>query len=276
MIKRVHRRPVLCSHSKETSSLFRSVRVRNEADETSFPEKICLKVKGRVVELTKDGWDSQNIVSILQDMGLSFTRAYGYGYYCADKACYNFLCKALKKDDKAQKAVDAGKPITKASFIKGLDVVVYVMNKMLQNGDAHIKIGESRMHRFENLSVEDDAVEVSLENIIDDSCQEIFGSYDVEYKLDSDLTRWTYTIETGSSSRDKRIFSLDVLESGLSGRSIAVYDVELEEIIDDDFEPIKSKEFKCIWTGDWEDDMRSLCSNVVNWALDILDRECVK
>ena len=228
MIKRVHRRPVLCSPRKETRSLFRSTRVRNEANETEFPEKICLKVKGQIVELTKEGWDSQNIVSILQDMGLSFTRSYGYGYYCADKTCYNFLCKALKKDDKAQRAVDAGKPITKASFIKGLDVVVYVMNKMLQNGDAHIKIGESRMRRFENLSVEDDAVEVSLENIIDDSCQEIFGSYDVEYQLDSDLTRWTYTIETGSSSRDNRIFSLDVRESGLSGRSIAVYDAELD------------------------------------------------
>lgn len=276
MIKRVHRRPVFHSPRKETRSLFRSTNVRNEADETAFPEKICLKVKGRIVELTKDGWDSQDLVSILQDMGLSFTRAYGYGYYCADKTCYNFLCKALKKDDKAQKAVDAGKPITKASFIKGMDVVVYVMNKMLQSGNAHIKIGESRMRRFENLSVEDDAVEVSLEDIIDDSCQ-IFRPYAVEYQLDSDLNRWTYTIETGLRYPNNRIFSLDVQElSLLSDRSVAVYDVELGEITGVDFEPIKSKEFKCALSGDWKYDMRSLCSSIVNWARDILDKECGK
>lgn len=74
MIKRVHRRSVFCSPRKETRILFRSTNVRNEADETSFPEKIFLKVKGHIVELTKDGWDSQDLVSILKDMGLSFTR----------------------------------------------------------------------------------------------------------------------------------------------------------------------------------------------------------
>lgn len=58
MIRRVHRRPVLRFPRKETRSLLRSTKIRNEADEIAFPEKICLKVKGRVVELTKDGWDS--------------------------------------------------------------------------------------------------------------------------------------------------------------------------------------------------------------------------
>lgn len=129
------------------------------------------------------------------------------------------------------------------------------------------------MRRFEELTVEDDAVEVSLETIIDDSCQAIYGSYDVSYQLDSDLTRWTYTIETDSGARDNRMFSLDVRESGLSGRATAVYNVELEEIVEGDFEPIEDKEFRCTLSGDWEDDMRSLCSDIVNWALDFIDKE---
>lgn len=247
--------------------------IRNEAEERKFPDKVCLKVKGQIVELTEAAWDSQDIVSILQDMGLSFTRAYGYGFYCADQKCYRFFCQALKRDDKAQKSVEAGKPITKASFIKALDVVAYVMNDALKKGNAHIKIGESRKRRFEDLSVEDDAVEVSLDNIIDDSCQEIADSYDVEYQLDSDLTRWTYTIETDSGSKDNRVFSLEVRESRLSGRATAVYDVELEEISDDEYKSISDDEFRITWTGDWEDDMRSLCSKIVNWALNILDKK---
>lgn len=124
--------------------------VRNETEERTFPDKVCLKVKGQIVELTEATWSSQNIVSILQDMGLSFTRAYGYGFYCSDPNCYRFLCKALNRDDKAQKAVAAGKPITKASFINALDVVAYFMNDALKKGDADIKIGESRKLRFES------------------------------------------------------------------------------------------------------------------------------
>ncbi len=250
--------------------------LRNEAEERKFPDKVCLKVKGQIVELTEAAWDSQDIVSILQDMGISFTRAYGYGFYCADPKCYRFFCQALNRDDKAQKSVEAGKPITKASFIKALDVVAYVMNDALKKGDAHIKIGESRKRRFEDLSVEDDAVEVSLDDIIADSCQEIADSYDVEYQLDSDLTRWTYTIETDSGSKDNRVFSLDVRESGLSGRATAIYDVELEEIVDGDYEAIKDKEFRCTWTGDWEDDMRGLCSDIVNWALYFINKKTKK
>jgi len=258
---------------KEKRMIIRN-RVRlYEAEERTFPDKVLIKVKGQIVELTEAGWDQQEIVQMLQDMGLSFTRAYGYGFYCADKRCYRFLCQALKKDDKAQKAIDAGKPITKASLIKGLDLVAYATNQLLKKGDAHVKVGESRMRRFEELTVEDDAVEVSLETIIDDSCQEIYGSYDVSYQLDSDLTRWTYTIETDSGAKDNRMFSLDVRESGLSGRATAVYNVELEEIVDGDFESIEDKEFRCTWSGDWEDDMRSLCSDIVNWALDLIDKE---
>ena len=244
-----------------------------EADERTFPDKVLIKVKGQIVELTEDGWDQQEIVQMLQDMGISFTRAYGYGFYCADKRCYRFLCQALKKDDKAQKAIDAGKPITKASLIKGLDFVAYAMNQSLKKGDAQVKIGESRGRRFEELTVEDDVVEISLEDIIDDSCQAIDGSYDVSYRLDSDLTRWTYTIETDSGSKDNRIFTLDVWESGLSGRATAVYEVELEEIVDGDSESIEDEEFRCTWSGDWEYDMGSLCLDIVNWALNLIDKE---
>lgn len=244
-----------------------------EAEEHTFPDKVLIKVKGQTVELTEDGWDQQEIVQMLQDMGISFTRAYGYGFYCADKRCYRFLCQALKKDDKAQKAIDAGKPITKASLIKGLDFVAYAMNQALKKGDARVKVGESRGRRFEELTVEDDVVEISLEDIINDSCQMIYGSYDVSYQLDSDLTRWTYTIETDSGSKDNRIFTLDVQESGLSGRATAVYEVELGEIVDGDFESIEDEEFRCTWSGDWEDDMGSLCSDIVNWALNLIDKE---
>ena len=244
-----------------------------EAEERTFPDKVLIKVKGQIVELTEAGWDQQKIVQMLQDMGLSLTRAYGYGFYCADKRCYRFLCQALKKDDKAQKAIDAGKPVTKASLIKGLDFVAYAVNQVLKKGDAHVKVGESRGRRFEELTVEDDVVEISLEDIIDDLCQAIYGSYDVSYQLDSDLTRWTYTIETDSGAKDNRIFTLDVMESGLSGRATAVYEVELEEIVDGDSESIEDKEFRCTWSGDWEDDMSNLCSNIMNWALDLIDRE---
>lgn len=255
------------------SRIFRNRWRRYEAEEHTFPDKVLIKVKGQIVELTEDGWDQQEIVQMLQDMGLSFTRAYGYGFYCADKRCYRFLCQALKKDDKAQKAIDAGKPITKASLIKGLDFVAYAMNQALKKGDAHVKVGESRGRRFEELTVEDDVVEISLEDIINDSCQMIYGSYDVSYQLDSDLTRWTYTIETDSGSKDNRIFTLDVQESGLSGRATAVYEVELGEIVDGDFESIEDEEFRCTWSGDWEDDMGSLCSDIVNWALNLIDKE---
>ena len=255
------------------SRIFRNRGRRYEADERTFPDKVLIKVKGQIVELTEDGWDQQEIVQMLQDMGISFTRAYGYGFYCADKRCYRFLCQALKKDDKAQKAIDAGKPITKASLIKGLDFVAYAMNQSLKKGDAHVKIGESRGRRFEELTVEDDVVEISLEDIIDESCQAIYGSYDVSYRLDSDLTRWTYTIETDSGSKDNRIFTLDVWESGLSGRATAVYEVELEEIVDGDSESIEDEEFRCTWSGDWEYDMGSLCSDIVYWALNLIDKE---
>ena len=255
------------------SRIIRNRGRRYEADERTFPDKVLIKVKGQIVELTEDGWDQQEIVQVLQDMGISFTRAYGYGFYCADKRCYRFLCQALKKDDKAQKAIDAGKPITKASLVKGLDFVAYAMNQSLKKGDAHVKIGESRGRRFEELTVEDDVVEISLEDIIDGSCQAIYGSYDVSYQLDSDLTRWTYHIETDSGSKDSRIFTLDVVESGLSGRATVVYKVELGEIVDGDFESIEDEEFRCTWSGDWEDDMRSLCSDIVNWALGIINKE---
>ena len=255
------------------SRIIRNRGRRYEADERTFPDKVLIKVKGQIVELTEDGWDQQEIVQVLQDMGISFTRAYGYGFYCADKRCYRFLCQALKKDDKAQKAIDAGKPITKASLVKGLDFVAYAMNQSLKKGDAHVKIGESRGRRFEELTVEDDVVEISLEDIIDDSCQEIYGSYDVSYRLDSDLTRWTYTIETDSGAKDNRVFTLDVWESGLSGRATAVYEAELEEIVDGDSESIEDEEFRCTWSGDWEDDMRGLCSDIVNWALNLIDKE---
>ena len=255
------------------SRIIRNRGRRYEADERTFPDKVLIKVKGQIVELTEDGWDQQEIVQMLQDMGISFTRAYGYGFYCADKRCYRFLCQALKKDDKAQKAIDAGKPITKASLIKGLDFVAYAMNQSLKKGDAHVKIGESRGRRFEELTVEDDVVEISLEDIIDESCQAIYGSYDVSYRLDSDLTRWTYTIETDSGSKDNRIFTLDVWESGLSGRATAVYEVELEEIVDGDSESIEDEEFRCTWSGDWEYDMGSLCSDIVYWALNLIDKE---
>ena len=255
------------------SRIIRNRGRRYEAEEHTFPDKVLIKVKGQIVELTEAGWDQQEIVQMLQDMGISFTRAYGYGFYCADKRCYRFLCQALKKDDKAQKAIDAGKPITKASLIKGLDFVAYAMNQALKKGDAHVKVGESRGRRFEELTVEDDVVEISLEDIINDSCQMIYGSYDVSYQLDSDLTRWTYTIETDSGSKDNRIFTLDVQESGLSGRATAVYEVELGEIVDGDFESIEDEEFRCTWSGDWEDDMGSLCSDIVNWALNLIDKE---
>lgn len=255
------------------SRIIRNRGRRYEAEERTFPDKVLIKVKGQIAELTEAGWDQQKIVQMLQDMGLSFTRAYGYGFYCADKRCYRFLCQALKKDDKAQKAIDAGKPITKASLIKGLDFVAYAMNQALKKGDARVKVGESRGRRFEELTVEDDVVEISLEDIINDSCQMIYGSYDVSYQLDSDLTRWTYTIETDSGSKDNRTFTLDVQESGLSGRATAVYEVELGEIVDGDFESIEDEEFRCTWSGDWEDDMGSLCSNIVNWALDLIDKE---
>jgi len=246
--------------------------IKREAD-NDLPASVFVKVKGKVVELTESGWDQQDLVTMLQDMGLSFTRAYGYGFYCGNKSGYKFLCKALQRDDKAQKAVEAGKPVSKASLIKALDLVAYATNKMLKDGHAQIKIGESRNRRFEEMSIEDDAVEISLEDIIDDSCQEIIGSYDVEYQLDSDLTRWTYTLETENGAKNNRVFSLDVRESGLSGRATAVYNVELEEIIDDEYEPISDDEFRITWTGDWEDDMRSLCSKIVNWALNILDKK---
>ena len=255
------------------SRIIRNRGRRYEAEERTFPDKVLIKVKGQIVELTEAGGDQQEIVQMLQDMGISFTRAYGYGFYCADKRCYRFLCQALKKDDKAQKAIDAGKPITKASLIKGLDFVAYAMNQALKKGDAHVKVGESRGRRFEELTVEDDVVEISLEDIINDSCQMIYGSYDVSYQLDSDLTRWTYTIETDSGSKDNRIFTLDVQESGLSGRATAVYEVELGEIVDGDFESIEDEEFRCTWSGDWEDDMGSLCSDIVNWALNLIDKE---
>ena len=255
------------------SRIIRNRGRRYEAEERTFLDKVLVKVKGQIVELTEAGWDQQEIVQMLQDMGISFTRAYGYGFYCADKRCYRFLCQALKKDDKAQKAIDAGKPITKASLIKGLDFVAYAMNQALKKGDAHVKVGESRGRRFEELTVEDDVVEISLEDIINDSCQMIYGSYDVSYQLDSDLTRWTYTIETDSGSKDNRTFTLDVQESGLSGRATAVYEVELEEIVDGDSESIEDEEFRCTWSGDWEDDMGSLCSDIVNWALNLIDKE---
>lgn len=261
------------SLKKEKRMIIRNRGRRYEAEEHTFPDKVLIKVKGQIVELTEDGWDQQEIVQMLQDMGISFTRAYGYGFYCADKRCYRFLCQALKKDDKAQKAIDAGKPITKASLIKGLDFVAYAMNQALKKGDAHVKVGESRGRRFEELTVEDDVVEISLEDIINDSCQMIYGSYDVSYQLDSDLTRWTYTIETDSGSKDNRTFTLDVQESGLSGRATAVYEVELGEIVDGNFESIEDEEFRCTWSGDWEDDMGSLCSNIVNWALNLIDKE---
>lgn len=189
------------SLKKEKRRILRNRGRRYEAEERTFPDKVLIKVKGQIVELTEAGWDQQKIVQMLQDMGISFTRAYGYGFYCADKRCYRFLCQALKKDDKAQKAIDAGKPITKASLIKGLDFVAYAMNQALKKGDAHVKVGESRGRRFEELTVEDDVVEISLEDIIDGSCQAIYGSYDVSYQLDSDLTRWTYTIETDSGGQ---------------------------------------------------------------------------
>lgn len=261
------------SLKKEKRMIIRNRGRRYEAEERTFPDKVLIKVKGQTVELTEDGWDQQEIVQMLQDMGISFTRAYGYGFYCADKRCYRFLCQALKKDDKAQKAIDAGKPITKASLIKGLDFVAYAMNQALKKGDARVKVGESRGRRFEELTVEDDVVEISLEDIINDSCQMIYGSYDVSYQLDSDLTRWTYTIETDSGAKDNRTFTLDVQESGLSGRATAVYEVELEEIVDGDSESIEDEEFRCTWSGDWEDDMGSLCSNIVNWALNLIDKE---
>lgn len=261
------------SLKKEKRRILRNRVRRYEAEEHTFPDKVLIKVKGQIVELTEAEWDQQKIVQMLQDMGISFTRAYGYGFYCADKRCYRFLCQALKKDDKAQKAIDTGKPITKASLIKGLDFVAYAMNQALKKGDAHVKVGESRGRRFEELTVEDDVVEISLEDIIDDSCQEIYGSYDVSYQLDSDLTRWTYTIETDSGAKDSRTFTLDVWESGLSGRATAVYEVELEEIVDGDSESIEDKEFRCTWSGDWEDDMGSLCSGIVNWALGIINKE---
>lgn len=258
---------------KENRMIIRNRGRRYEAEERTFPDKVLIKVKGQIVELTEDGWDQQKIVQMLQDMGISFTRAYGYGFYCADKRCYRFLCQALKKDDKAQKAIDAGKPITKASLIRGLDFVAYAMNQALKKGDALVKVGESRGRRFEELTVEDDVVEISLEDIIDGSCQEIYGSYDVSYQLDSDLTRWTYTIETDSGAKDNRTFSLDVWESGLSGRATAVYEAELGEIVDGDFESIEDEEFRCTWSGDWEDDMRSLCSDIVDWALGLINKE---
>ena len=261
------------SLKKEKRMIIRNRGRRYEAEEHTFPDKVLIKVKGQIVELTEDGWDQQEIVQMLQDMGISFTRAYGYGFYCADKRCYRFLCQALKKDDKAQKAIDAGKPITKASLIKGLDFVAYAMNQALKKGDAHVKVGESRGRRFEELTVEDDVVEISLEDIINDSCQMIYGSYDVSYQLDSDLTRWTYTIETDSGAKDNRTFTLDVWESGLSGRATAVYEVELGEIVDGDSESIEDEEFRCTWSGDWEDDMGSLCSDIVNWALGLIDKE---
>ena len=258
---------------KEKLMITRSKGRHYESEEYTLPDKVCIKVRGQVVELTEDGWDQQKLVKILQDMGLSFTRAYGYGFYCADKRCYRFLCQALKKDDKAQKAIDSGKPITKTSLLKGLDLVAYATNQLLKKGDAQVKVGESRGRRFEELTVEDDAVESSLEAIIYDSCQAIYGSYDVSYQLDSDLKHWTYTIETDSGAKDNRIFSLDVWESGLSGRATAVYNVELEEIVDGDFESIEDEEFRCTWSGDWEDDMSSLCSDIVYWALGLIDKE---
>lgn len=261
------------SLKKEKRMIIRNRGRHYEAEERTFPDKVLVKVKGQIAELTEAGWDQQKIVQMLQDMGISFTRAYGYGFYCADKRCYRFLCQALKKDDKAQKAIDAGKPITKASLIKGLDFVAYAMNQALKKGDARVKVGESRGRRFEELTVEDDVVEISLEDIINDSCQMIYGSYDVSYQLDSDLTRWTYTIETDSGAKDNRTFTLDVQESGLSGRATAVYEVELGEIVDGDFESIEDEEFRCTWSGDWEDDMGSLCSNIVNWALNLIDKE---
>lgn len=261
------------SLKKEKRMIIRNRGRRYEAEERTFPDKVLIKVKGQIVELTEAGWDQQKIVQMLQDMGISFTRAYGYGFYCADKRCYRFLCQALKKDDKAQKAIDAGKPITKASLIKGLDFVAYAMNQVLKKGDAHVKVSESRGRRFEELTVEDDVVEVSLEDIIDGSCQAIYGSYDVSYQLDSDLTRWTYTIETDPGAKDNRIFTLDVWESGLSGRATAVYNVELEEIVDGYSESIEDEEFRCTWSGDWEDDMRSLCSDIVDWALGLINKE---
>lgn len=258
---------------KEKRMIIHSKGRHYESEEYTFPEKVCIKVKGQIVELTEDGWDQQKLVKILQDMGLSFTRAHGYGFYCADKRCYRFLCQALKKDDKAQKAIDAGKPITKTSLLKGLDMVAYATDQLLKKGDAHVKIGESRTRRFEELTVKDDAVEVSLDSIINGSCQEIYVWYDVSYQLDSDLTRWTYTIETKQESKDIRVFTLDVMESIPFGRATAGYNAELGEIVDGDFEYIKGKEFRFTWSSDWEDDMSSLCSDIVDWALDLINKE---
>ena len=95
----------------------------------------------------------------------------------------------------------------------------------------------------------------------------------MSYQLDSDLTRWTYTIETDSGAKDNRTFTLDVWESGLSGRATAVYNVELEEIVDGFSESIEDEEFRCTWSGDWEDDMSSLCSDIVDWAMGLINKE---
>ena len=43
--------------------------------------------------------------------------------------------------------------------------------------------------------------------------------------------------------------------------------------MDGDFESIEDEEFRCTWSGDWENDMRSLCSDIVNWALGIINKE---
>ena len=55
---------------KENRMIIRNRGRRYEADERTFPDKVLIKVKGQIVELTEAGWDQQKIVQMLQDMGI--------------------------------------------------------------------------------------------------------------------------------------------------------------------------------------------------------------
>lgn len=204
--------------------------LKKETD-NNLPSSVFVKVKGNVVELTEDSWNSQDIVTMLQDMGLSFTRAYGYGFYCADKACYKLLCQALKRDDKAKKAIEAGKPISKASLLKALDIVAYATNNMLKDGKAQIKIGESISQRY-NLKRERgrklEYVSDSIENVVDllVAIEEYSGGRYTSSDLRSDVC-YIFNQHHGGNPFYVR------LEDGAKGDVLSCYYYNLDSVVDD-------------------------------------------
>ena len=203
--------------------------LKKETD-NNLPSSVFVKVKGNVVELTEDSWDSQDIVTMLQDMGLSFTRAYGYGFYCADKACYKLLCQALKRDDKAKKAIETGKPISKASLIKALDIVAYATNNMLKDGKAQIKIGESISHRYNlkrgrKLEYVSDSIEDVVDLLV--AIEEYSGGRYTSSDLRSNEMCYIFNQHHGGNPFYVR------LEDGANGDVLSCYYYNLDSVVDD-------------------------------------------